>query len=261
MTEYLAPAVFLTEIPFGAHPIEGVATSAAEFLAAGIADRPSEILSNDQAPDWAAQNQHDPGTTRLELSSWVAESLAFRSDPLPLHAVAATAPQATAQPPRQDRAQTDRHASGAPSGASSEPEPNREFADLWLRFVSGVAQLGQQDSPGREVGRVDLSRVVSKYIGETEKNLGAVLTHADQSGAALQFDEADALLGKRTDVRDSHDRYASQEANDLLQQTESREGATILTTKPGDEIDPDVLKRLQAEVAFPIPPRPGGRVG
>ena len=110
-------------------------------------------------------------------------------------------------------------------------------------------------SLGRDVHRVDLSQVVSKYIGETEKNLDAVFDSAERSGAVLVFDEADALFGKRTDVKDSHDRYANQEVSYLLQRIERYEGMTILMSNAKEEIDPKVLKQLQAVVAFPLPPR------
>ena len=111
-------------------------------------------------------------------------------------------------------------------------------------------------SLGAEVYRIDLSQVVSKYIGETEKNLDAVFARAEESRAVLLFDEADALFGKRTDVKDSHDRHANRAASYLLQQRiESYEGVTILATNANHAIDPDVLKRLQAVVVFPLAPR------
>ncbi|HYS14035.1 MAG TPA: ATP-binding protein [Burkholderiaceae bacterium] len=110
-------------------------------------------------------------------------------------------------------------------------------------------------SLGTEVYRIDLSQVISKYIGETEKNLDAVFARAEQSRAVLLFDEADALFGKRSDVHDSHDRYANQDVNYLLQRIENYDGMTILASNAKSEIDPDVLKRLQAVVVFPPPPR------
>ncbi len=257
MPEILAPAVYVAEIPFAAHPIEGVATSTTDASSAAAADRLSEPLSNDRAPDWTAQNQHDPGRTLAELSSWVTQPLAFRTDGPALHAVAAMALHAAAPTAGHERALADQRKPGAVGGASSEPAPNREFADLWLRFESSVAQSGHHDAPGRATERIALSQVVSKYIGETEKNLDAVFTRAEAPEATLLIDEADALPGKRTDVRDSHDRYADQETNDLLQRIESDKGMAILTTSPGDKIDPDALKRLRAEAALPLPPRPG----
>ena len=79
--------------------------------------------------------------------------------------------------------------------------------------------------------RIDLSTVVSKYIGETEKNLDRVFQDAAASGAVLLFDEADALFGKRTDVKDAHDRYANIEVSYLLDRLEAFDGVVILTTK------------------------------
>jgi ATPase family protein associated with various cellular activities (AAA)/winged helix domain-containing protein len=101
--------------------------------------------------------------------------------------------------------------------------------------------------------RVDLSGVVSKYIGETEKNLGRVFDAAEASGAILLFDEADALFGKRSEVRDSHDRYANIEVSYLLQRMESYGGLAILTTNLADAIDQAFLRRLRFVVRFPFP--------
>lgn len=101
--------------------------------------------------------------------------------------------------------------------------------------------------------KVDLASVVSKYIGETEKNLRAIFDGAEQSGAILLFDEADALFGKRSEVRDSHDRYANLEISYLLQQMESYRGVAILTTNMQHAIDPAFLRRIRFIVQFPFP--------
>jgi hypothetical protein len=101
--------------------------------------------------------------------------------------------------------------------------------------------------------RVDLSGVVSKYIGETEKNLARVFDAADAGGAVLLFDEADALFGKRTEVRDSHDRYANIEVSYLLQRMETYRGLAILTSNMQSSLDPAFLRRLRFVVAFPFP--------
>ena len=101
--------------------------------------------------------------------------------------------------------------------------------------------------------KVDLASVVSKYIGETEKNLRAIFDGAEQSGAILLFDEADALFGKRSEVRDSHDRYANLEISYLLQQMESYRGIAILTTNMQHAIDPAFLRRIRFIVQFPFP--------
>jgi hypothetical protein len=101
--------------------------------------------------------------------------------------------------------------------------------------------------------RIDLSQVVSKYIGETEKNLSAVFEAAEQGGAILLFDEADALFGKRSDVKDSHDRYANIEVSYLLQRMESYRGLAILTTNQRASLDQAFLRRLRFVVSFPFP--------
>ncbi|MBO1076168.1 ATP-binding protein [Roseomonas marmotae] len=106
---------------------------------------------------------------------------------------------------------------------------------------------------GLPLHRIDLSAVVSKYIGETEKQLDQVLREAEAIGAALLFDEADALFGKRTEVRDAHDRYANQEVAFLLQRIECFDGLVILTTNLGGHVDPAFLRRIGHVVRFPMP--------
>ncbi|MEV8313559.1 ATP-binding protein [Streptomyces sp. NPDC059900] len=106
---------------------------------------------------------------------------------------------------------------------------------------------------GLDLYRIDLSRVVSKYIGETEKNLGSVFDEAEGAGAILLFDEADALFGRRSEVRDSHDRYANLEVSYLLQRMESYDGLAILTTNQREALDPAFLRRLRFVVPFPFP--------
>jgi SpoVK/Ycf46/Vps4 family AAA+-type ATPase len=101
--------------------------------------------------------------------------------------------------------------------------------------------------------RIDLSSVVSKYIGETEKNLRRVFDAAEEGGAILLFDEADALFGKRSEVRDSHDRYANIEVSYLLQRMEAYRGLAILTTNLKEALDPAFLRRLRFVVQFPFP--------
>ncbi|HET6940983.1 MAG TPA: ATP-binding protein [Sphingomicrobium sp.] len=101
--------------------------------------------------------------------------------------------------------------------------------------------------------RIDLSGVVSKYIGETEKNLSRLFDAAEQGGAILLFDEADALFGKRSEVKDSHDRYANIEINYLLQRTESFRGIAILATNMKSALDAAFMRRLRFVVNFPYP--------
>ena len=106
---------------------------------------------------------------------------------------------------------------------------------------------------GRPVFRIDLSRVVSKYIGETEKNLARLFDKAEHKDWILFFDEADALFGKRTEVRDAHDKYANQEVAFLLQRIESHAGLVILASNRRSDIDEAFLRRFQSAVAFPTP--------
>jgi AAA+ superfamily predicted ATPase len=101
--------------------------------------------------------------------------------------------------------------------------------------------------------RIDLSAVVSKYIGETEKNLRRLFDAAEDGGAILFFDEADALFGKRTEVKDSHDRYANIEVNYLLQRMEAFRGLAILATNMRSALDTAFLRRLRFVVALPFP--------
>jgi AAA+ superfamily predicted ATPase len=101
--------------------------------------------------------------------------------------------------------------------------------------------------------RIDLSGVVSKYIGETEKNLRRVFDAAEDGGAILFFDEADALFGKRSEVKDSHDRYANIEINYLLQRMESYRGLAVLATNMKNALDPAFLRRIRFVVSFPFP--------
>lgn len=101
--------------------------------------------------------------------------------------------------------------------------------------------------------RVDLSTVVSKYIGETEKNLRRVFDIAERTGAVLFFDEAEALFGKRSEVKDSHDRYANIEVAYLLQQMEDYGGLAILATNLKSNIDSAFLRRLRFIIKFPLP--------
>ena len=106
---------------------------------------------------------------------------------------------------------------------------------------------------GRELFRVDLSQVVSKYIGETEKNLGRVFDAAADISAVLFFDEADALFGKRSEVKDAHDRHANVEVGYLLQKMEEYEGLAILATNLRRNLDPAFFRRLNVVIEFPFP--------
>ncbi len=109
------------------------------------------------------------------------------------------------------------------------------------------------NSLGLALFRIDLSAVVSKYIGETEKNLRKLFDAAEDIGAILLFDEADALFGKRSDVKDSHDRYANIEVSYLLQRMEAYRGLAILTTNHKAALDTAFQRRLRFVVHFPFP--------
>ena len=109
---------------------------------------------------------------------------------------------------------------------------------------------------GLDLFRIDLSAVVSKYIGETEKNLEKIFTAADQGEAVLLFDEADAIFGKRSEVRDARDRYANVEVAYLLQRLEAYDGLAVLTTNLLGSIDNAFLRRLDCVLEFPLPEEP-----
>lgn len=113
-----------------------------------------------------------------------------------------------------------------------------------------AAALGKE--AGLPVYRVDLSTIVSAYIGETEKNLATVFKEAEGKNAILFFDEADALFGKRTTVKDSHDRYANQEVSYLLQRIESYNGVVILASNMKNNIDDAFTRRLRFIVELPL---------
>jgi SpoVK/Ycf46/Vps4 family AAA+-type ATPase len=106
---------------------------------------------------------------------------------------------------------------------------------------------------GLDLYKIDLSQVVSKYIGETEKNLDRIFAAAEDANAILFFDEADALFGKRSEVKDAHDRYANIEVGYLLQKMEEYEGIAILATNLRSHLDEAFVRRMQAIVEFPFP--------
>jgi SpoVK/Ycf46/Vps4 family AAA+-type ATPase len=106
---------------------------------------------------------------------------------------------------------------------------------------------------GLNLYRVDLSHTVSKYIGETEKNLGALFDEARASGAVLFFDEADALFGKRSEVKDAHDRYANLEIGYLLQRMEEYDGVNVLASNRARDLDEPFVRRFHLVIDFPMP--------
>jgi SpoVK/Ycf46/Vps4 family AAA+-type ATPase len=106
---------------------------------------------------------------------------------------------------------------------------------------------------GLDLYQVDLSKVMSKWIGETERNLATIFDAAEDGQAILLFDEADSLFARRTEVRSSNDRYANLEVNYLLQRLDAFEGIAILTTNSGGTIDPAFKRRLSFQLSFPFP--------
>ncbi|MDJ1184711.1 ATP-binding protein [Roseofilum casamattae] len=126
--------------------------------------------------------------------------------------------------------------------------------------TSGTGKTTAAEVLARELNldlfRIDLSAVMSKYIGETEKNLRRIFDAAEKGGGILLFDEADALFGSRTEVKDSHDRHANIEVSYLLQRMESYQGLAILTTNFRDNLDSAFLRRLRFIVNFPYPKAP-----
>lgn len=123
--------------------------------------------------------------------------------------------------------------------------PSGTGKTMAAEIIAGDAEL--------DLYKIDLSGVVSKYIGETEKNLKNIFQEAETSNAILFFDEADALFGKRSEVRDSHDRYANIEINYLLQKMEEYEGIVILATNFSNNIDEAFLRRMHFKIDFPSP--------
>lgn len=117
----------------------------------------------------------------------------------------------------------------------------------------GIAIQCIANDLGLDLYHIDLSAVASKYIGETEKNLRRLFDAAENSAAILFFDEADALFGRRSEVKDSHDRYADLETNYLLQRMEAYRGLVILSVNIKSALDPAFTRRLRFIVNFPFP--------
>jgi SpoVK/Ycf46/Vps4 family AAA+-type ATPase len=174
------------------------------------------------SPQWTNFNQSDPGITLVQLFAWVAETLGFRFDRIP----------------------------------ESHRAVLRKFA-AHLRKSAHVLMLGRnkkdRSAPvqfiASELGlnpcRVDLTSVVSKYIGETEKNLRQLFDAAKNGGAILFLDEADAMFGKRTNTKDSHDRYANIEVNYLLKRIDEFEGIAIVAGRSPENFDAAFLHQFR----------------
>jgi hypothetical protein len=135
--------------------------------------------------------------------------------------------------PEEIRSQLSRLSAVVKTAAAS-PTPRTTL--LLTGAGASAAAEGLAENAGRQLYRIDLSSVVSKYIGETEKNLDQIFAHAESNNWILFFDEADALFGKRTEVKDAHDKYANTEVSYLLQKMESYRGVVIVATN-GDPDD------------------------
>jgi SpoVK/Ycf46/Vps4 family AAA+-type ATPase len=121
------------------------------------------------------------------------------------------------------------------------------------REDAGLNPAMAKQLAGRDLYRIDLSSVASKYIGETEKNIDRLFKAAADAGAVLLLDEAEAVLGKRTEAHDAHDRYANIEIDYLLQRAEKLGGTVTLTTNMKSALDPAFMRRLRFVVNFPYP--------
>jgi SpoVK/Ycf46/Vps4 family AAA+-type ATPase len=136
------------------------------------------------------------------------------------------------------------------------PDPEADTRGTTALFIgatgTGKAVAAQllAKSLGSDLLRIDLAAVNSTYVGETEKNMDRVFTDAEATHAVLLFDEADALLGKRSEVKDAHDRYANLDVSYLLQRIEAHNGLVILTTNRRQSIDPAFMRRLRYVVDF-----------
>ena len=116
-----------------------------------------------------------------------------------------------------------------------------------------LAALWLANRLGLPLYRVDLAAVTSKYIGETEKNLATLLARAEASEVVLLFDEADALFGKRTEIRDSNDRFANAQTNYLLQRIETYDGIVLLTSNSRARFDPAFARRIDMMLELQLP--------
>jgi len=141
-------------------------------------------------------------------------------------------------------------AAGCRSSGSQRGETIVLFTGLQGTGKTIAAEILARDL-GRDLYRVDSQRVISKYIGETEKNLNRLLTAAEEANVILLFDEADALFGKRSEIKDAHDRYANIEIGYLLQQLEGFKGVAILATNDEDNTDVSLRRRIRFVMKFP----------
>ena len=176
--------------------------------------------------------------------------------------------QSTPDPGQRLTSAFDLHALGAPPDLQAGLDALRKHIQSERKGAIRSLFVGARDSGqalaaaalgkavGMTVSRVDLSAVVSRYIGETEKNLDRIFGEAASADAILFFDEADALFGKRSEVHDAHDRYANVEAGYLLHKLEAHAGPAILVTTSRANIDPAFLRRLRHVLDFKTPLHP-----
>jgi ATP-dependent Zn protease len=195
------------------------------------------------------------------LSAWKHWRLALgRFAPLLLALVVSiglgSPAESVARPQDPDLSQSQRSTLQEIMDAARVKHGSKQATGIGVLFACGeskqqmaVAQMLAKEL-GRDVYRVDLSTIVSKYIGETEKNLRRVFATAAAHRSILFFDDADALFGKRTEVKDSHDRYANIVINYLLQQIEKHDGITIIAANRKESIDQAFLRRLRFVLEF-----------
>lgn len=175
------------------------------------------------SPEWTDFNGSDPGITLVQLFAWLSETLLYRAKRIPERQWAML--RRISGPVRKRWRRPRVVSVGRDTRARSAP----------ARFVA--AKLGLR------LYRIDLSSIRSKYIGETEKNLRQIFNAAEEAGAILFLDEADPLLGKRTEIKDGHDRFANVEVDFLLRRLESFKGVAILAIKHRECVKAAALRR------------------
>ena len=180
----------------------------------------SRILAH--SPQWTDLNQSDPGVTLVQLFAWIADTLGYRLDGIP---------ESHRPVLRKFGACRRRRAHVLILGRS------RKARSAPVQFIASKL--------GLTLRCVDLATVVSKYIGETEKNLRQLLDAATNGGSILLFEEADVLFGKRSNTKDSHHRYANMEFKYLLRRLDKFEGIAILASRGRENFDAAFLKRFR----------------
>jgi hypothetical protein len=189
-----------------------------------------------QSPAWTDYNQSDPGVALIQLFAWLSESLINRLNSIP-ESDRPKFRKVAARVRRRGRRTCVLIIGG-----------NKRIRSAAARFIAS--------RHGLNLYCVDLAAVVSKFLGETEKNLRHLFDLAEDSGAILFFDEADALCGKRSEVKDSHDRYANQNIAWLLKRLERHKGLVILATNRKEKLDAPRLCKLHCAVSK-LSRRPG----